>query len=145
MHDFFAALSGVAPNCTALPTRFWVSYVSGLDEEASPVTLGVACFAIPATQGVQVTTVTTGTFDDTVSFGIRIFTAGDLTGPQFQQRRTIGANESIRMPSPAGSLYAVLDMLAMGKKCTTGPSDVQPVQVEPNQMASVSFAVACSP
>jgi hypothetical protein len=143
---YVADLSGVAPNCTSLPPRtFFVNYFSGLDEEQAPLTLGVTCLAIPATQGVRVTTTTTGTVDDTVSFGVRVLALGDDTGPRFHQRRPIGANESVRMPSPAGSFYVVLDVQAMWKKCTINVSDVQRVEVEPNQMAAASFNVACAP
>lgn len=109
------------------------------------MTLGVTCLAIPATQGVRVTTVTTGAFDDTVSFGVRILTVGDYQGRQFRQSRSIGANESVRMPSPAGSFYVVLDVQAMWKRCTIDASDVQRVEVAPNEMAAASFTVACAP
>ena len=116
--------------------RYWLE---------SLTTLRVECWAIPATQGVRVTTVTTGTFPDTASFGLEIWNDSASTKQHFVKSRTIGANESVTMPSPAGSFLVGFDRLAIWQRCTVTPSYVQPVRVEANSMASLTFNVDCGP
>ena len=68
---YFALLSGIAPNCTAVAPREYPIMLWG-DLKPPLVTLGVECLAIPATQGVRVTTVTTGALPATPSFQLEI-------------------------------------------------------------------------
>lgn len=143
---YYVYLAGIAPNCTAvepLESRFIVFWDSTLNPAELPVPLQVICLAIPATQGVRVTTVATGTLPATASFQLGIASDSGAVQP-FSQNRPIGANESVTMPSPVGSFGVGLALRGAWLRCTFS-SVWQRVLVEPNQMASITFNIACPP
>jgi hypothetical protein len=139
---YYASLSGIAPNCTPVPPGS-APVLLGSNFATTLVTLEVECLSIPATQGVRVTTVTTGTYPDTASFGLQLITNGDDTVRPFTSIRLIGANETVRMPSPVGSFSVGFSALALWRRCAVKPTSFQTVLVEPNSIVSLTFNVAC--
>jgi hypothetical protein len=136
-------LSGVAPNCTAVEEwPFLLDDYAGTGEQL--VTVPVTCWSIPASQGVRITTITTGTLADTASFRLTIHREPGAPPEQhFFQARSVGANESVTMPSPVGSFRMWLSVFTWWENCTITPSHEQKVVVVPNQMSSLTFNLAC--
>jgi hypothetical protein len=143
---YFFSLSGIAPNCTAVPPRSPAAGSSSYYTSEQLVTLTVECLAIPAGQGVRVTTVTTGTFADSVSFALTIVSDSGSATKEFLQSRSIGANESVTMPSPVGSFHVILNgnLAFLRGGCRLTPATPQPVRVEPNLMTALTFNVSCA-
>jgi len=119
--SYFAYLGGIAPNCTAvepLDHRIDVNWSASENPPELLVSLPVLCLAIPDAQGVRVTTVSTGTLPATPTFQLELASDSGAVQPFFQNR-SIGANESVTMPSPAGSYIIALGR-AGWSRCTSG-------------------------
>lgn len=140
--SYLAHLTGIAPNCTANEPENLISVFA--DSAPNPpeqlASLGVTCLAIPPSQGLRVTTVNTGTSVSVLGFQIEIMSEDGA--PQFfMQSRSIGSSESVTMPSPAGSFFVYL----RGLDCNVASPQLQRVRVDQDQMASLTFNVACPP
>ena len=135
---YFAFLPDVAPNCTAVG---WPRV--GFSVGDSVVTLAVECLAIPSTQGVRVTTVTTGAVADTASFELAIVSDSGGTARPFAQTRIICANQTVTMPSRPGSFQVYINNRWHWHLCSQPRG--QAVRVEPNLTSSVRFDIACVP
>lgn len=141
--SYYASLLDIAPNCTAVPPEYVMFYV-GSSITTRIFTLAVECLAIPPSQGVRVTTVTSGTFPDTASFRLWLRSDSGAVRP-FSQTRRVGANETVTMPSPPGSFQVYLDTQALWQRCTVAPLYGHPVRVESNLMSALTFSIACTP
>ena len=138
--SYIAHLTGIAPNCTANEPETLISVFA--DSSPNPAeqlaSLGVTCLAIPPSQGLRVTTVNTGTSQSALGFQIEIMSE-DGAAQFFMQSRSIGANESVTMPSPPGAFFVYLRRT----DCIVESPDLQRIRVDPNQMASLTFTVSC--
>jgi len=143
-----AGLDGIAKNCTLVgpyPDGINVSWDPSLNPAELTMTFHVLCLAIPATQGVRVTTVVTGAVLANTTFLFDIASDSGAVQPFVQSGFSSGANESVTIPSPPGSFVVGLWSSELGQHCIIAAPAWQRVRVEPNQMASVTFNVACVP
>lgn len=136
--SFAVSLIGVAPNCMVAP-----GFLQFEAESADVlVKFTVACTALPDSQGIRVTTVTTGAELDTDGYTVHVENDLDENGDTFAWSGPVASNGSLMVPKVPMGVFRVW-LSGVARNCIVVPSFSASMWVETNETSSVKFQVLC--